>query len=104
MRHPNVERAAAIPMADARLGERICLAVKFRSGASAAAGAVLGHLAEAGLSKYEMPEFFLALADIPLMPNGKVQKAEIVRGVQDGTLKPSPVAPSGYPSPARGGG
>ena len=33
MLHDAVERAAAVPVADARLGERVCLAVMFRSNA-----------------------------------------------------------------------
>src|SRR5262249_12346771 len=70
MRHLTVECAAAIPVADARLGERICLAVMFRPGHTASADQILNHLDSAGLSKYEMPEFYAALAEIPLMPNG----------------------------------
>ena len=31
-RHPAVQRAAAVPMKDARLGERVCLAVVTRAG------------------------------------------------------------------------
>jgi acyl-CoA synthetase len=51
----------------------------------------LAQLAQAGLSKYEMPEFLLALPDLPLMPNGKVQKAELLQGLRDGRLVPTPV-------------
>ena len=94
MQHRSVERAAALPLADARLGERICLAVKLRDGHAAEPAQILDHLAAAGLSKYEMPEFYVELADVPLMANGKVQKAEIARWVRDGRLVPSPVNPS----------
>ncbi len=31
-RHPAVQRAAAVPVKDARLGEKVCLAVVFRAG------------------------------------------------------------------------
>ena len=91
MQHNAVERAAAIPVADARLGEKICLAVMFRAGRTASAAQILDHLDAAGLTKYEMPEFFLELPDIPLMPNGKIQKLDIVKWVHDGTVKPMPI-------------
>jgi acyl-CoA synthetase len=91
MQHSAIERAAAIPVTDARLGEKICLAVMFRAGRSASAAQILDHLDTAGLTKYEMPEFFLELPDIPLMPNGKIQKLDIAKWVHDGTVKPMPV-------------
>jgi len=91
MQHDAIERAAAIPVADARFGEKICLAVMFRAGRSASVEQILDHLDLAGLTKYEMPEYFLELANIPLMPNGKIQKLDIVKWVRDGTVKPSRV-------------
>jgi len=91
MRHAAVERAAAVPVADERLGERACLAVMFRSGASVPAAELLDHLAAEGLSKYDMPEFWLDLPDIPLMSNGKIQKLDIVGWIRDGQVTPLPV-------------
>jgi acyl-CoA synthetase len=91
MRHRAIERAAAIPLADERLGERICLAVMFRPGETASVEQILDHLDAAGLSKYEMPEFFIALPDIPLMPNGKIQKLDLVRWLQEGRIVPQRV-------------
>jgi acyl-CoA synthetase len=97
MKHEAVERAAAVAIADARLGERVCLAVKFRPGAKATAAEVLDSLAAVGLSKYEMPEFYLELLDIPLMSNGKIQKADIVAWIEEGRV--APVAVAATPSP-----
>src|SRR5205807_3584183 len=37
-RHPAVQRAAAVPMKDARLGEQVCLAVVTRAGTNVAPG------------------------------------------------------------------
>jgi acyl-CoA synthetase len=91
MRHAAVEHAAAIPVADPRLGERICLAVTLRPGQTAGQDQILGHLAQAGLSKYEMPEFFIVLTDMPLMPNGKVQRQDLMRWVREGRVVPTPV-------------
>lgn len=91
MQHETVERAAAIPVADSRLGERVCLAVMYRRGADNGFDKVLDHLAAAGLSKYEMPELYLELADIPLMSNGKIQKLDIMRWIADGRVEPAAV-------------
>jgi acyl-CoA synthetase len=49
---------------------------------------VLDHLAAAGLSRHEMPEFYLELADIPLMSNGKIQKLDILQRIADGRMAP----------------
>ena len=91
MRHPALARAAAIPVSDARLGEKVCLAVMFRDGAKASAEDLLAHLDAAGLSKYDMPEYFLVLDEIPLTPNGKIRKRDIVDWIAQGRVKPEPV-------------
>ena len=41
-RHPAVQRAAAVPVKDARLGEKVCLAVVFRAGQERDAGRAAG--------------------------------------------------------------
>ena len=91
LRHPAIERAAAFPVADRRLGERICLAVVFRAGMAIDAEAVLEYLEEAGLSKFDMPEFTLVLDQIKLTATGKVIKRDVVEGVREGRLHPAPV-------------
>jgi acyl-CoA synthetase len=90
-RHPAVQRAAAIPMKDARLGEKVCLAVVTRAGADVAPGELLAHLDAAGLSKYDMPEYFLRLDEIPLTPNGKMLKRAILDWIAAGRVTPQPV-------------
>ena len=45
----------------------------------------------AGLSKYDMPEFFLQLDEIPLTASGKVRKLDIVDWIADGRAKPAPI-------------
>src|SRR5260370_96079 len=66
MRHPAVARCAAFAMADARLGEKVCLSVIFHEGASAGADELLRHLNETGLSPYDMPEHFISMTAYPL--------------------------------------
>jgi len=90
-RHPAVQRAAAIPMKDARLGEKVCLAVVTRAGTDLAPAELLTHLDAAGLSKYDMPEYFLRLDEIPLTPNGKMLKRAILDWIEAGRVTPQPV-------------
>ncbi|MEA3028342.1 MAG: cyclohexanecarboxylate-CoA ligase [Alphaproteobacteria bacterium] len=90
-RHPAVQRAAAVPVKDARLGEKVCLAVVFHAGKDVAPADLLTHLAAAGLSKYDMPEYFLRLDEIPLTPNGKMLKQSIVDWIKEGRVTPQPV-------------
>lgn len=87
VRHPGVERAAAFPVADDRLGERVCLAVI----GDIDANALLGHLFAEGLSIYDMPERFLRLDAFPLTASGKVLKRELTAMVARGDLTPEPV-------------
>ncbi|MGQ7791354.1 class I adenylate-forming enzyme family protein [Faunimonas sp. B44] len=91
MRHPAVAGAAVIPVADERLGEKACLAVVVRPGQTLVPEALLVHLDDAGLSRFDMPEYFLRLDALPVTPNGKVLKRKLVDAVQTGTLKPQPI-------------
>jgi acyl-CoA synthetase len=90
-RHPAVQRAAAVPVKDARLGEKVCLAVVFRDGKSASPDELLAHLDDVGLSKFDMPEYYLRLAEIPLTPNGKMLKRAIVDWIGSGRVTPQPI-------------
>jgi len=91
MRHEAVERAAAIPVRDPRLGEKVCLAVMFRAGRRLEPDELLAHLDAAGLSRYDMTEYVLELAHIPLTPSGKMKKRDLVAGIEQGRLTPAPV-------------
>jgi acyl-CoA synthetase len=89
MRHIEVERAAAFPVFDERLGERVCLAVIPKPGMTVAPTSILDHLREAGLSKYDMPEYFMSLEAFPLTASGKILKRELVELVRTGRLSPT---------------
>jgi acyl-CoA synthetase len=90
-RHPAVQRAAAVPVKDARLGEKVCLAVVNREVQSVTPDELLSHLDSVGLSKFDMPEYFLRLDEIPLTPNGKMFKQSIVDWIKEGRVTPKPV-------------
>jgi acyl-CoA synthetase len=91
LRHTGVAKAAAFAVPDDRLGERVCLAVIPRANKAPAAMELLQHLSDQGLSKYDMPEFFLELDSFPLTASGKVLKRRLVEMVTQGLLKPQPV-------------
>jgi acyl-CoA synthetase len=91
LRHPAVARAAAFAVADHRLGEKVCLSVIFHEGAVAEPGELLAHLHRAGLSRYDMPEYFIAMTHYPLTASGKILKRELVEWGKSGRIAPTPV-------------
>ena len=90
-RHPDVVKAAVFPIADDRLGERVCLSILQRAGATIDPQQVLQHLHEVGLSKYDMPEYFIVLPAFPLTASGKILKRELIEMTKRGDIKPLPV-------------
>jgi len=90
-RHPAVQKAAAFGVPDTRLGEKACLAVILREGERVSGEAMLDHLHAVGLSKYDMPEFFLGMDAFPLTASGKILKRELQEWVTGGRITPQPV-------------
>ena len=88
MRHPAVARCAAFPVADYRLGEKVCLSVIYQDGLSAEPGELLAHLHNSGLSRYDMPEYFIAMSAYPLTASGKILKRELVEWAKTGRIRP----------------
>lgn len=97
LRHPGVAKAAAFPIPDARLGERVCLAVL----GTIAVEEVLGHLAEQGLSKYDMPEWFVCLEAFPLTASGKILKRALIEQHRAGLIVPQALPDPGQARPVR---
>jgi acyl-CoA synthetase len=89
MRHPAISKVAAVPIADDRLGEKVCLVITATAPVDGAA--LLDFLSEAGLSKYDMPEFLAFTDQLPLGPTGKILKRELVLWLRDGRLSPQAV-------------
>jgi acyl-CoA synthetase len=89
--HPMILKAAAFPVADERLGEKVCLAVIANEAGAPQAHAMLEHLNKSGLSKFDMPEYYIALDQFPLTPSGKILKRELVEWVKHGRINPTPV-------------
>jgi acyl-CoA synthetase len=91
LQHDAVARAAVLPVPDARLGEKVCLAVMWRSGGRVTPDELLAHLDASGLSRYDMPEYVLELDEIPLTASGKILKRDLIAMIRDGRLRPTPV-------------
>ncbi|RZT94835.1 acyl-CoA synthetase [Advenella incenata] len=90
-KHPSVLKSAAFPIPDARLGEKVCLAIIAETGTVLEANEVLQHLCNAGLSKYDMPEYYLQMDAFPLTSSGKILKRELVQWHREGRIKVHPV-------------
>ena len=97
VKHPDIVKAAAYAVPDKRLGERVCLAVVARDGVALGGMALLHHLHDEGLSKYDMPEYFVTLPAFPLTASGKILKRELVEWTRSGRIKPEPVRWIGTP-------
>jgi acyl-CoA synthetase (AMP-forming)/AMP-acid ligase II len=91
IKHPNIEKAAAFAVPDERLGEKVGLAVMPAQAPAPAGDDVLNHLHAAGLSKYDMPEYFIVMDDFPLTASGKILKRELAEWARSGRIKPDPI-------------
>lgn len=89
-RHSSIKKAAAFGVSDPRLGEKVCLAI-ICDGVPPSADEVLQHLANEGLSKFDMPEYFVTLPSFPMTASGKILKRELTVLVQRGEITPQPV-------------
>lgn len=85
--HAAVSKVAAFPVPDDRLGEKVCLAII----GTATAQEMLAHLADSGLSRFDMPEWFIALDSFPLTASGKILKRELTEMVRRGDIAPQAV-------------
>jgi acyl-CoA synthetase len=87
LRHHEVEKVAVFPVPDERLGERACIAVT----GAIDGDALLLHLDAQGLSKFDMPEYFLRVESFPLTASGKILKRELVEMAKRGAIAPTPI-------------
>jgi len=91
MQHLGIERVAAIPVPDDRLGEKLCITYVTRHDSQIGFDDILRHLDRLGLSKFEMPEYLAHLKTMPSTPSGKILKREIIAAVDGGRIVPEPV-------------
>lgn len=75
--HPSVAVAAAVAMPDRVFGERVCVYVELRPGATLELEELTAHLAARGVSKEWFPERLVVLAELPQSAGAKVAKHEL---------------------------
>jgi acyl-CoA synthetase len=91
LRHQGVLRAAALPMPDDRLGERVCLAIVPRGADIPTPQDMIEHLTVLGLSKYDLPEFYAVMDEFPLTASGKILKRTLIEWHRAGRFTPEPI-------------
>lgn len=87
IRHHGVSRVACFPVPDERLGERMCVGVM----GDVAPDDLLDHLAREGVSKFDMPEYFVRFDAFPLTASGKILKRELVEMAKRGEIALTPI-------------
>lgn len=78
--HPAIRSAAAVPVPDPDLGEKICAAVVF-AGPAMKLAEVNAYLDERGVAAHARPDMLVAMAALPTTPVGKIDKRAIARQV-----------------------
>jgi acyl-CoA synthetase (AMP-forming)/AMP-acid ligase II/enoyl-CoA hydratase/carnithine racemase len=83
---PEVRQVAVVGIPDQRLGERGCACVVLGPSATLTFEEMAGRLRAAGLATYKLPESIAILEALPTTPSGKVQKHEILRQIESGSI------------------
>jgi mycobactin salicyl-AMP ligase len=81
--HPAIFSAAAVPLPDPYLGEKICAAVIF-DGPAVTLAELNGYLDERGVAAHARPDVLVAMTALPTTPIGKIDKKAIARQVSTG--------------------
>jgi acyl-CoA synthetase len=71
--------AAAVPVADPVLGERVCVYAELRPGTTLSLDDLVAHLLARGVGKELLPERLVVLDELPRSSGGKVAKGELRR-------------------------
>jgi mycobactin salicyl-AMP ligase len=79
--HPAISSAAAVPLPDPYLGEKICAAVVF-SGSPVTLMELNAYLDQRGVARHARPDVLSAMASLPTTPVGKIDKKAIARQLQ----------------------
>ncbi|MFZ0668345.1 MAG: class I adenylate-forming enzyme family protein [Acidimicrobiales bacterium] len=77
--HPSVAIAAAVPVADPVLGERVCAFVELHPGTTLTFGELIEFLETEGYSKETFPEYLSVVPQLPRSSGGKIAKGELLR-------------------------
>ena len=78
MSHPSIWSAAAVPVPDPHLGEKICAAIVF-AGLAVTLAELNAYLDERGVATHARPDLLVAMSALPTTPVGKIDKRAIAR-------------------------
>jgi mycobactin salicyl-AMP ligase len=78
--HSAIVSAAAVPLPDPYLGEKICAAVVF-TGEPVSLAELNAYLDERGLAAHARPDMLVAMTALPTTPIGKIDKKAIARQI-----------------------
>jgi len=79
--HPAILQMAIVGAPDARLGEKNCLCVVLKPGASLTLDEVVAFL-RSRVADYKLPEQLEIMDSLPMTPTGKIRRPELVKRVQ----------------------
>ncbi len=78
--HSAIFSAAAVPIPDPYLGEKVCAAVVF-TGAPVSLAELNAHLDQRGVAAHARPDMLVTMAALPTTPIGKIDKKAIARQI-----------------------
>ena len=78
--HEAIWSAAAVPLPDPDLGEKICAAIVF-AGTPLTLAEVNAYLDERGVAAHARPDMLVAMSALPTTPVGKIDKRAIARAI-----------------------
>lgn len=81
--HPAIFAAAAVPLPDPYLGEKICAALVFTAEPISLAE-LNAHLDRRGVASHARPDTLVVMPALPTTPIGKIDKKAIIRAVGEG--------------------
>jgi non-ribosomal peptide synthetase component E (peptide arylation enzyme) len=75
LKHPDITDAAAVPMFDEKLGEKVCIYIVARTGKSISLDDISSFLKSSEIAIYKFPEKVESVDEIPRTPTGKIIKS-----------------------------
>ena len=77
--HPAVQQVVAVGVPDARLGERVGVAVVLAPGATFDVAACRAWFEQRGVARFKTPEHVLVLEALPTLPAGKPDRQRLAQ-------------------------
>ena len=81
--HPKIMQVAIVGVPDPRVGEKNCLCVIPKEGASLALDEVVSFL-RGRVADYKLPEQLIVMDEFPMTPTGKLKRSDLVKRVVGG--------------------